>query len=93
MFVYGIKPITIIWILQREYPIFVFLMETKLYVGEMENIRVKIGFDNGLFVDCVNRGGGLCLLWKADLDISIWSYSKFHIDVDVNCNQGQGDGD
>ena len=61
-------------LLRRKTLSFVFLMETKLYARERERVKNRVGFKNGIFVDCVNRVGGLCLLWRSDVTISINSY-------------------
>ncbi|KAF8408042.1 hypothetical protein HHK36_007182 [Tetracentron sinense] len=68
-------------IVKKEDPWFVFLMETRLKKQDMEKIKVSLGFSNAIVVESVGRSGGLCLLWRQDLDISLQSYSKNHIDV------------
>lgn len=70
-------------LLQREDPSFVFIIEIKLYIGEMEIFKYKTGYHNGLAVDCCNKGEGLCMLWREDVGIIVRSFSKFHIDVNV----------
>ncbi|KAK2635481.1 hypothetical protein Ddye_030273 [Dipteronia dyeriana] len=64
-------------------PDVLFLMETKVDHGCMENIRVKLGFGGKLVVNSERKKGGLCLLWRDGADISLLSYSKYHIDVQV----------
>jgi hypothetical protein len=58
-------------------------METRLKVCEMEKIKRRCGFTSGLMVDCTEigrkRSGGLALLWRENLNISISSYSVNHI--------------
>ena len=66
-------------------PKMVFLMETK--VGKkntMERIGRKMQFANIFVVPCVNTGGGLALLWKADCSVDVQSYSDNHIDAIVD---------
>ncbi|KAK2647505.1 hypothetical protein Ddye_014994 [Dipteronia dyeriana] len=64
-------------------PEIMFLMETKVNHVVMENIRVKLGYAGKFVVDVVGRKGGLCLFWSDNLDVSLLSYSLFHIDVRV----------
>ncbi|KAK2649621.1 hypothetical protein Ddye_017110 [Dipteronia dyeriana] len=47
----------------------------------MEVIRVKLGFTGKLVVDSVGRSGVLYFMWKNLIDVSLLSYSRFHIDV------------
>lgn len=58
-------------------------METRLKEDEMFRIKVKCGFNSGLFVDCRGHGrersDGLVLLWTDQVDITIISYSLNHI--------------
>lgn len=61
----------------------VFFMETKLDKRQMEGVRRKYGFGNGIEVDSDGSRGGLCLGWRLDISIIIRSYSKRHIDVDI----------
>ena len=58
-------------ILREQVLDFVFLSETKLLRGEMEALKRRLGFVNGFYVDCQNRGGGLALLWRDDVQLSI----------------------
>ncbi|KAK2641420.1 hypothetical protein Ddye_023183 [Dipteronia dyeriana] len=60
-----------------------FLMETKVYNFVIENIHVKTGYYGKFMVNSVGRSGGLCLLWSSYVDVSLVSYSNFHIDVDI----------
>ncbi|KAK3221477.1 hypothetical protein Dsin_008502 [Dipteronia sinensis] len=59
-------------------------METKSNRSWMEKIRVKLGFVGKLVVECEGKSGGLCLMWTDRVDISLISYSRFHIDVRVS---------
>jgi hypothetical protein len=69
-------------------------METRLKVFEVDALKSKLGFSNGLVVDCSGNGreraGGLALFWSEHLDITIKSYSLNHIHgqcVDVETNE------
>jgi hypothetical protein len=70
-------------LIRLENPQVVFLMETRLKISEIVNLKYKWGFSCGLAVDCSGfgreRSGGLALFWKDHLDISIKSYSLNHI--------------
>lgn len=60
-----------------------FLQETKLKVADMEKCRVRLRYENCLALDAIVRSGGLTLLWKKEVDLSILSYSISHIDTKV----------
>ena len=47
----------------------------------MESVKVKLGFSSKLVVDSVGNSGGLCLLWSDSIDVSLLSFSQFHIDT------------
>ena len=68
---------------QAHSPDIIFLMETKADYNSMEVIRVKLGFSSKLVVNCSGRKGGLCLFWSDHIDVSLLSYSNFHIEVRV----------
>lgn len=53
-----------------------------------EDLRVKMLFDNCLTVDSVGLSGGLMLLWKGELDLSVLSFSLGHIDSCVRSRNG-----
>lgn len=67
---------------------FVFLMETKLKVREVEKLNDKLGFKNAIWVDCSGdgrrRAGGMRLLWDEDMVVGLLSYSTNHIDVKMS---------
>ena len=71
-------------IVRRWNPKVVFLMETKAKNRRMERIKNIIGLENGLFVPCVGRKGGLAMLWARDIDLKIKRYSLNHIDAIIN---------
>ena len=62
-------------------PKVLFLSETKLNVEEMEWIRVGLKYGSAFVVPSKGRSGGLALLWDEDVDLSITSYTRFHIDA------------
>ncbi|TXG69190.1 hypothetical protein EZV62_004125 [Acer yangbiense] len=70
-------------LLQVNHPDIVFLIEIICVHKAMESVRIKLGFDAKLVVDRKGHSGGLCLLWKAEIDVALLSYSRFHIDTVV----------
>lgn len=60
-----------------------FLQETKLLVRRMETLKFQLGFDCYLAVDREGRSGGLTLMWKNDVQLTITNLSKHHIDAQV----------
>ncbi|KAF5449841.1 hypothetical protein F2P56_030246 [Juglans regia] len=68
-------------LITREDPDLVFLQETKMRAQAMTTCKYKFGFVNCFFVDCVGRSGGLSLLWKREISVSISSFSRYHIDA------------
>ena len=57
--------------IKREDPSLVFLMETKLEVDEMKRVQHEIGMVQGIAVPSVGKSGGLALLWKSDMKVSV----------------------
>lgn len=49
----------------------------------MEKVKFKLGFGNGLIYDATNRASGLALLWRANVNVEIVSYSSNHIDARI----------
>ncbi|CAM8919819.1 unnamed protein product [Rhodiola kirilowii] len=74
---------TLINLVRVNHPLVVGLLETKAGKARMERIQREIGFRNGFVVESRGRSGGLVLWWKAEIDLSIRSYSDFHIEVVV----------
>ncbi|XP_022854365.1 uncharacterized protein LOC111375728 [Olea europaea var. sylvestris] len=60
-----------------------FLQETKLNTTKMEFCRIKMKFYGCFNVESVGRSGGLTILWKPDVHLTILSYSKSHIDAKI----------
>lgn len=58
-------------------------------VRDFERLKFKFGFVNCLAVDSEGRSGGLAMLWGRDINLSIISYSKFHIDAYVKEDGGR----
>ncbi|KAL0367264.1 UNVERIFIED_CONTAM: putative mitochondrial protein [Sesamum radiatum] len=71
-------------------PSFIFLSETKCSSRKMDTIKWSLNL-NGIAVSAQGRSGGLCLLWKKDISVSLLSYSMNHIDVQVHSTDGLSD--
>ncbi|CAM8908580.1 unnamed protein product [Rhodiola kirilowii] len=56
------------------------LIETKADKKKMERIRVLLGFFGCFVVPAKGASGGLALLWRREVDVSIVSFSFYHID-------------
>lgn len=70
-------------------PNFIFLMETKLLVSEMDGIKDGLKRSQGLVIPSKGWDGGLALLWKEELKVDIQYYSDSHIDPIVGqCEDG-----
>jgi len=61
----------------------VFLSETKKLETEMRSMSKKFWDYSGVFVDCAGRSGGLAMLWRSSLKVSLLSKSFHHIDISV----------
>src|ERR1044072_1153632 len=74
-------------LIHSEDPDLVFLMETRKKVFEMRKIRCLQHFEHLFGVDCTgsghSKGGGLCLLWRREIDVTVLSSSVHHIDFNL----------
>ncbi|KAA3481591.1 Exo_endo_phos domain-containing protein [Gossypium australe] len=66
-------------------------METKLELKRMERVRRSCGFINGIDVEAEGSRGGLCLAWKVGIEVTLRSYSTWHIDVLIKEDGIQGE--
>ena len=71
-------------VVSSEDPNFIFLMETKLVVTEMDGIKEGLNRSQGLVVPSKGRSGGLALLWKKELKVSVQTFSDNRIDAIVD---------
>lgn len=55
-------------------------METKLLVGNLESICLRINMGGCFGVDHEGLCGGLTLFWKFDYAVQVLSYTLGHID-------------
>lgn len=58
-----------------------FLQEIKLIEKKFERLKFQLGYHDYLAIDMVGCSGGLSLMWKSEVDLSICSYSTSHIDA------------
>jgi exonuclease III len=70
-------------LVREKKPKMVFIMETKMHHHRLEFLKFKLGMDNLFGVDSVGKSGGLCLLWKKEVDVKIQNYSRRHINAEV----------
>ena len=68
-------------LVREKVPDVLFLMETKRTVEELRNIQVELHYDSMLAIPCVQRAGGLAMLWKAHVNLHIQTYSLNYIDT------------
>ena len=61
----------------------VFLCKTKGNSCYMDRLRLKLNFDRSFTVDNRGNPGGLCVLWKNEINLCLRSYSQNHVDFDV----------
>ena len=76
-------------LVKTQGPGVLFLMETKLDSGEMESIRVLLGFNNMFVIPSHGRSGGLVMLWRQEMGLEIRNYSRHHIDCGVSDTEGK----
>ena len=53
----------------------------------MERLRCQLKFENKFIAQSRNKGGGLCLFWKKEVKLRVYSFSHSHIDAIVNEHQ------
>ena len=73
-------------IVRSQDPKIVFLIETWSNEKQMEFLRCQLQFSSKLVLPSRGRGVGLCLFWKNDEQLSIHSFSLFHIDAIIREN-------
>ncbi|KAK8351680.1 hypothetical protein V6Z11_A05G048900 [Gossypium hirsutum] len=67
-------------LLVANVPDIVFLCETKINSNGFHRIRSLCRMEGCLAMDSDGKSGGLALLWRDGINVSIQNYSKFHID-------------
>ena len=71
-------------LVRAQDPSIMFLAETWVDKARLEFLCDELLFDKKWIVQRVTRAGGLALLWKNSIDISVVSSSLNHIDAIVN---------
>ncbi|TYH19505.1 hypothetical protein ES288_A05G357100v1 [Gossypium darwinii] len=61
-------------------PDLTFLSETKMSANDFRRVQNKCRMQNGLAVNSEGWSGGLALMWRDGMNVSIQNYSKHHID-------------
>ncbi|TYG40901.1 hypothetical protein ES288_D12G131400v1 [Gossypium darwinii] len=61
-------------------PDIIFLSETKMSATDFRRVQNNCRLQNGLAVNSEGRSGGLALMWRDGMNVSIQNYSKHHID-------------
>ena len=61
-----------------------FLAETWADKARLKELKRNLGFDKLHFVERLNRGGGLAIFWKNNVDLQVQTSSRNHIDAIVN---------
>ena len=71
-------------LIRAKDPSVVFLAETWADEARLKEVKRNLGFDHLHFVERINKGGGLALLWKHNVDLQVQTSSKNHIDAIIN---------
>ena len=62
-------------LVREKAPNVLFLMETKQSVEEMKRIQADLPYRCMIVIPSVHRRGNLALLWMADVDLHVQTYS------------------
>ena len=69
------------FLVKEKVPNVLFLIETKQSVEEMKHIQNDLHYPSMLAVLSEGRSGGLAMLWTAETNLNIQTYSPNHIDA------------
>ena len=70
-------------LIRQHDPYIMFLCETKLARHELEKVKGKLGFSCGVAVDSNDKRGGLGLIWRNDIQVTLQAYNNHMIDVRI----------
>jgi exonuclease III len=73
---------------KEEAPDILFLSKTKHDGKWMEWLRWRLEMPNMVTVDSIRARGGLALFWKKEIDVTIKSFSNYHIDSVIKEEDG-----
>ena len=73
-------------LIQAKDPSVVFIAETWANEARLDRTLSKINFDKKWVVPRLNRGGGLVLFWKNNINIEIVDSHRYFIDMIINGN-------
>ena len=76
-------------LVQAKAPLLVFLVETWKDEARLNYVKDCIRFDQKVFVERINKGGGLALFWKDGIEADVETSSLNHIDVTINKNSNK----
>lgn len=65
-------------------PAILFLMETRAPMGRIEKMKRRLKFQNCFAVDPIGLSGGLCILWKENVQIQIFQHTQNYIHSTVS---------
>ena len=51
------------------------IVETQIAKNQVEGLAVSLGFQSSFAVASSGRSGGLCIFWKADVNLAIKNFS------------------
>lgn len=70
-------------LVQQRKSVVIFLMETLAKNNRMQDIKRKLGWNGCFTMEPLGRGGGLALLWKENISVTVLSYPQNHIDSQI----------
>ncbi|KAM1977585.1 hypothetical protein ACFX16_014369 [Malus domestica] len=76
------------FLLQDNKPFVVFLSETRMNANQMGRLKFQLGMQGVLCVPRIGQEGGLCLLWRAGINVAFRLSYTSHIDVMVSLVDG-----
>ncbi|KAK8335248.1 hypothetical protein V6Z12_A09G041200 [Gossypium hirsutum] len=70
-------------------PDVIFLSETKMSANDFRRVQNNCRLQNGLAVNSEGWSGGLALMWRDGMNVSIQNFSKHHIDSKVRLDDNK----